>query len=225
MMRVALSGGIASGKTIVSNSLKDHGVPIIDTDILAREAVLPGTEGLQRIVERFGESILDKNNTLDRNKLRDIVFSENTDRSIGYAVRESTSDNNARQDLESILHPLIRQLADERLDALDKSTTPYAVVVIPLLVETGQQNSYDHVVIVDVDPEIQIKRLMARDNSTREQAERILASQASRKQRLAAADDVIFNSSTVKAVELQVRKIHEHLLRLAKKKQLGKKNR
>lgn len=218
MMRVALSGGIASGKTLVSNALKNYDVPIIDTDILSREVVQPGTEGLQLIVERFGELVLDKNNTLDRKKLRDIIFSGST----GHSTDDNTGDNNARQDLESILHPLIRDQINAKLDALEKPDTPYAVVVIPLLVETGQQDSYDHVVIVDVDPEIQIKRLMARDNSTRDQAERIVASQASRQERLAAADDVIFNSCTTKAVELQVRKIHEHLLRVAKKKQLGK---
>ncbi len=202
MMRVALTGGIASGKTTVSNALKEHNVPIVDTDILAREAVAPETEGLQRIIERFGESVLNEAGSLDRKQLRNIVF----------------ADEAARKDLESILHPIIRELTNNKLNELEQTDAPYAVVVIPLLIETGQQDAYDHVVIVDVDPAIQIKRVMARDNCTREQAERILASQATREQRLAAADDVIFNNSTTKAVDLQVTKMHEHLLRLAKKK-------
>ncbi len=206
-MRVALSGGIASGKTTVSNAIAEYGIPIIDTDILAREVVASGTIGLQRVVDRFGETILDDTGALDRKQLRKIVF----------------SDESARLDLESILHPLIRDATNERLEELDHSTTPYAVVVIPLLVETGQEKSYDRVVIVDVEPKLQIQRVMERDNCTAEQAESILASQATREQRLAVADDVIFNSSTTKAVDLQVKKLHEHLLKVAKKRanQLG----
>jgi len=206
MMRVVLSGGIASGKTTVSDALKAHGVPIIDTDILARKAVEPGTSGLKLIVGRFGESILDSAGRLDRKKLRGIIF----------------SDKDARTDLESILHPAIRDLTNHELEALEKKDTLYAVIVIPLLVETGQEKSYDHVVIVDVDPAIQIKRVMARDNSSEEQAKSILASQATRQQRLAVADDVIFNNSTTKATDLQVKKIHERLTRLAQKKRSKK---
>lgn len=202
MMRVALSGGIASGKTTVSNAIAEYGVPIIDTDILAREVVEPGTDGLRQIVDRFGDSILDEHGALDRRQLRGIVF----------------SDDSARAYLESVLHPLIRDLTTERLEQLDQETIPYAVIVIPLLVETGQENSYDRVIIVDVEPKIQIQRVMQRDNCTEEEAERILASQATREQRLAVADDVIFNSASTAAVDLQVKKLHEHLLRVAKKK-------
>jgi len=182
-MRVALSGGIASGKTMVSDIIAGYGVPIIDTDVLAREVVVPGSVGLQQ-------------------ELRGIVF----------------SDDDARRDLESILHPLIREQTNLKLDEFDQQDTLYAVVVIPLLVETGQHKSYDHVVIVDVEPAIQIERVMARDNCSLEQAEKILASQASRKERLAVADDLILNSSTKKAVDLQVKKVHDHLTSLAKRK-------
>lgn len=202
MMRVALSGGIASGKTMVSNAIADFGVPIIDADILAREVVAPGSVGLQRIVERFDRSVLNTSGELDRKKLRAIVF----------------SDDDARKDLESIVHPLIRELTTQKLDELARQDTLYAVVVIPLLVETGQHKSYDHIVIVDVEPAIQIERLMQRDNCSLEQAEKILESQASRKERLAVADDLILNSSTKKAVDLQVQKIHDRLTSLAKRK-------
>ena len=201
-MRVALSGGIASGKTLVSNAIAGYGVPVIDADVLAREVVEPGTPGLQRIVERFDKSILNNTGALDRKKLRDIIF----------------SDENARNDLESILHPLIRELTNQKLDELEQQNTLYAVVVIPLLVETGQHKSYDHIVIVDVEPAVQLKRVMARDKCSLEQAEKILASQADRKERLAVADDLILNSSTKKAVDLQVRKIHDRLTSLAKRR-------
>ena len=202
MMRVALSGGIASGKTMVSNALADYGVPIIDADVLARDVVAPGSVGLQRIVDRFDNSILDQAGALDRKKLRSIVF----------------SDDDARHDLESILHPLIREQTILKLDNLAQQDTLYAVVVIPLLVETGQHKSYDHVVIVDVEPDIQIERVMARDNCSLEQAEKILESQASRKERLAVADDLILNSSTKKAVDLQVKKVHDRITSLAKRR-------
>ena len=200
MMRVALSGGIASGKTMVSDAIADYGVPIIDADVLAREVVAPGTAGLQRIGDRFDKSILDDSGALDRKKLRTIIF----------------SDNSARNELESILHPLIREKTNLKLDELAQQKTLYAVVVIPLLVETGQHKSYDHVIIVDVEPAIQIKRVMARDNCSLEQAEKIIESQAGRKERIAIADDIIINSSTKKAVDLQVKKIHTRLVSLAK---------
>ena len=202
MMRVALSGGIASGKTMVSNAIAGFGVPIIDADVLAREVVASGSVGLQRIVDRFDSTVLDGTGSLDRKKLRDIVF----------------SDDDARRDLESIVHPLIRELTNQKLTELARQDTLYAVVVIPLLVETGQHKHYDHVVIVDVEPTIQIKRLMARDNCSLEQAEKILETQASRKERLAIADDLILNSSTKKAVDLQVKKVHNHLTSLAKRR-------
>ena len=201
MMRVALSGGIASGKTTVSNALAEHGVPIIDTDLLAREVVEPDTVGLNGIVELFGESILNKSGALNRKKLRTIVFADDT----------------ARSDLEALLHPLIRDLTEAKLDYLEKINTLYVVVVIPLLIETNQQDAYDHIVIVDVEPEVQVQRVMARDKCSPEQAEKIIASQATRKERLAVADDVIFNSSTPKAVELQVAKIHARMKSLATK--------
>ena len=202
MMRVALSGGIASGKTTVSNAFAKHGVPIVDADLLAREVVAPGTEGLQLIVERFGADILNSAGALDRRQLRKIVF----------------SNDDARADLEAIVHPLVRKLTQKNLEQHDADGALYCIVVIPLLVETGQHKQYDHVVIVDVDQEVQIDRLMARDKSTREQAQKIISSQAGKEQRLAIADDLIINRSTKIAVDLQVRKLHERLQRLARRK-------
>ncbi len=203
MMRVALSGGIASGKTTVSDAIAEYGVPIIDADLLAREVVAPGSDGLAQIVDRFGQSILDDTGALDRRQLRDIVFSDDT----------------ARKDLEAIVHPQIRNLTNDYLDRHEAAGALYCVVVIPLLVETNQHKNYDHVIIVDIDPAVQVRRVMERDKCSPEHAEDIIASQATRKERLAVADDLIFNSSTKKAMDLQVKKIHERLTWLAKRKQ------
>ena len=199
-MRVALSGGIASGKTLVSDTFASLGVPVIDTDLLAREVVETGTDGLHQVVRRFGDSVLDENGALDRRQLRQIIFSDDT----------------ARKDLEAIIHPLIREQCEIKMNQHKTAGVSYCVVVIPLLVETGQHENYDHSIIVDVLPEVQLERLMKRDNSSLEQAKKIIASQASREQRLAVADDLILNCSTKEAVEQQVNKLHERLCLLAK---------
>jgi len=206
MLTVALSGGIASGKTLISDTLASFNVPIIDTDILAREVVAAGTDGLQKIVDRFGNSVLNKAGTLDRKKLREQIF----------------IDSDARTDLEAIIHPLVRELVQLRLSEHKQAGALYCVVVIPLLLETKQQDQYDHIVIVDVEPKVQLERVMKRDNSTRQQAERIIASQVSSVERLAVADDVIFNSSTTTAAVLQVKKLHERLQKIAAKKNRDK---
>lgn len=206
MMRVALSGGIASGKTTVSNALAAFNVPIIDTDIIAREVVVPGSKGLKQVVDRFGQTVLDASGQLNRLRLRELVF----------------SDENARKDLEAILHPLIRAETQAQLEKLQKKGTLYCVVAIPLLVETGQHTEYDQVVIVDVEPSVQLKRIMKRDDCSREHAESIVASQATRAERLAVADELILNSSTEKAMHLQVKKLHEHLTLLARKDDYSK---
>jgi len=202
MLTVALSGGIASGKTLISDTLASFSVPIIDTDLLAREVVAAGTDGLQSIVDRFGNGVLKNDGTLDRKKLREQVF----------------IDNDARADLEAIIHPRVRELVQSRIDEHNTDGALYCVVVIPLLLETKQQDLYDHIVIVDVEPKVQLERVMKRDNCTQQQAERIIASQVSSAERLAIADDVIFNSSTKTAAVLQVKNLHERLLKIAAKK-------
>ena len=207
-MRVALSGGIASGKTTVSNALATYDVPIIDTDVIAREVVVPGSKGLKQVVDRFGQTVLDASGQLNRLQLRELIF----------------SNENARRDLESILHPLIRAETQAQLENLQTKGTLYCVVVIPLLVETGQQSEYDHVIIVDVEPSVQLKRIMKRDDCSREHAESIVASQATRAERLAVADELILNSSTEKAMDLQVKKLHKHLTLLARKRKYSNNN-
>lgn len=199
MLRVALSGGIASGKTTVSNSFSDLGVPVVDADVLARKVVEPNSEGLDAIANRFGQTVINSDATLNRKLLRKIVF----------------DDPEARSDLEAITHPLIRKLTVEQLTRHEKNNAIYTIIVIPLLVETDQQNSYDHIVIVDVEVQTQLDRLMKRDGTTADQAEKILASQASREQRLAVADDVVTNSGDLQNTKAQVLKLHKKLTTLA----------
>ncbi len=201
MLRVALSGGIASGKTTVSNAFEKLGVPVVDADLLARTAVEPGSTGLARIVSRFGDSILNKDNNLDRAALRKIVF----------------NDSKARADLEEIVHPEIRRLTETALEKHQKDGASYAIVVVPLLVETGQSQRYDHVIIVDVKRDTQLHRLQQRDGGSEAAAEKILASQATREQRLAIADDTVDNEGSIESIITQVSALHTKLLTLAGK--------
>lgn len=200
MLRVALSGGIASGKTTVSDCFADLGVPVVDADLLARKVVEPHSDGLAAISKRFGDRILDTDGTLNRRLLRQIIF----------------DDPEARTDLEAITHPRIRELTLERLNLHEQEGKDYAIVVIPLLVETGQQNTYDHIVIVDVEVKTQLNRLMKRDGSSEEQARKILASQANREQRLAIADDVVTNDGNIESTRKQVSTLHRKLQLLAR---------
>ena len=181
-MRVGLTGGIGSGKSTVADELARRGAVIIDADQLAREVVEPGTPGLDQIAARFGDRVL-VGGRLDRAALAKIVF----------------ADPQARQELESIIHPAVRRRAAE----LEAAAPPRSVVVhvIPLLVETGQAANFDVVVVVDVDSETQLDRLLARGGLSAEEARSRIAAQASRAQRLAAADVAVDNNGSL--VELQ----------------------
>jgi dephospho-CoA kinase len=175
-IRIGLTGGIASGKSTVAGILADCGAVIIDSDLLAREVVEPGTDGLAQIVRRFGDRVI-SDGRLDRAALGRIVF----------------ADPDARRDLEAIIHPAVRRRAAE----LEEAAGPDAVVVqmIPLLVETGQQDRFDAVIVVDVPEQLQRERLMARNRLTAEEADARIAAQASREERNAAATVLIDNSS------------------------------
>jgi len=195
-LRIGLTGGIASGKSTVAQRLTELGIPVIDADVAARAVVEPGTVGIAQVVERFGSGILDATGALDRRALRDLIF----------------NDPRARSDLEAILHPLIRAAMERSAEAAAGS---YIVMAIPLLVEGGASDRVDRVLVVDVDESLQLQRVMARDGSSLEQARAILASQASRAARLAAADDVLLNSGTVTDVRQAVDRLHQKYLRLA----------
>src|ERR1700722_4584146 len=195
-LRIGLTGGIASGKSTVAQRFTELRVLVIDADVSARAVVAPGTPGLARVIERFGPGVLAQSGELDRRALRDLVF----------------SNPGARRDLESILHPLIR--ADMERSA-DQAVGPYVVMAIPLLIEGGPSDRVDRILVVDVDEVVQLRRVMERDGCTAEQARAILASQAARAARLAAADDVLLNTGTVSELRQAVDRLHERYLRLA----------
>lgn len=175
-MVVALTGGIASGKSAVSQRFAELGAPVVDTDVIAREVVEPGSSGLAEIEREFGRDVMD-GDALDRAALRRRIFEDPT----------------ARARLERILHPRIAAEAERRIAALD---APYAVLVVPLLVETGRFGDADRVLVVDVPESVQMQRLMDRDGVDRDDAEAALRAQADRRHRLARADDVIVNTGS-----------------------------
>jgi dephospho-CoA kinase len=194
--RVGLTGGIASGKSTAAKFFGALGVPIIDTDQLARDVVEPGQPPLERLVERFGPGILTEDGHLDRPALRNIVF----------------SDPKARADLEALTHPAIGAAVEARSTELGGV---YQILVLPLLVEKNLGSQLNRVLVVDCDEELQIRRLQSRDGSTLEQARAILNAQASRSTRLKAAHDVIKNEGDMSAVREQVEQLHARYLELA----------
>ena len=194
--RVALTGGIASGKSTVADLFAALGVPVIDTDVIAREVVEPGEPALAQVAAAFGPEVLGPDGRLDRRRLRDMVFADPT----------------ARRRLEAILHPAIRA----RMEAQSRAAGgPYQLLVIPLLAEGGRRDHVDRVLLVDVPESAQVERLMRRDGSSREQARAALAAQASRAVRQAIADDVIENTGGVEDLRARVAELHGEYLRLA----------
>lgn len=182
---IALTGGIASGKTAVSNAFAARGAPVVDTDVIAREVVAPGSDGLAQVRAEFGDGVITADGALGRAALRRLIF----------------ADDGARSRLETILHPLIEGEARARLSRIE---APYAILVVPLLVESGLFGDADRVLVVDVPESVQIERLTARDGVDRTQAESALAAQVSREQRLRHADDVIDNSGSLEALKRRV---------------------
>jgi len=193
---VVLTGGIASGKSAVSERFARLGVAVIDTDVIARELVKPGKPALAAIVRAFGAGILDRKGQLDRRQMRELVF----------------SDPASKQRLEAILHPAIGADARRRILSLDSG---YCILVVPLLAESGRYQWADRVLLTDVDEETQITRVIARDQVNREQAEAILKAQSSRRQRLDLADDIIENSGNMRELDRAVAALHEKYLKLA----------
>ena len=189
MFRVGLTGGIASGKTLVANTFAELGAGIVDTDQVARDVVAPGQPGLEAVRREFGAGVIRASGELDRAALRRVVF----------------ADPAARRTLESLLHPLIRARTQ---DLLGQLRTPYAVAVVPLLVETGFGELVDRVAVVDCPREIQLRRLMDRDGIELRQAESMLSAQANRRARLAVADDIIDNGESHESTRRQVQRLH-----------------
>ena len=199
MLLIGLTGGIASGKTLVSDTFAELGVPIVDADILAREVVEPGSVGLNSLISYFTATILTPDGELDRKALREIIFRNSTDRRF----------------VDETLHPLIRKRADEEIARHRSQGADYLIYTVPLLVETNQHEKFDRILLVDVPVEIQLSRLISRDNTTREQAQSIIDAQASREKRQAIATDIILNDGNIKDVTKQIHKLHKLYLQLS----------
>ena len=193
MFRVGLTGGIGSGKSTVGELFAAHGVAVIDADAIAHELTAPGSPVLATIADALGAELLTREHTLDRAALRARVF----------------ADPRARQTLEGILHPEIRT---RMLARAESAGTPYALLMVPLLIETGQDRLMDRVLVVDCPADIRIERVMARSGLAAEEIRRIMASQASRGERLARADDVIDNSGNEATLAPQVERLHRRYL-------------
>lgn len=196
MFTVGLTGGIGSGKSAAATRFAELGVPVIDTDAIAHELTLPGAPALGVIRAVFGDAVVTAEGTLDRAALRRRIF----------------GDTAARRQLESLLHPRILDEVKTRLATL---SAPYAVTVIPLLVETGTYRALlDRVLVIDCPEAMQIARAMARSGLSHEEAGAIVAAQASRSERLAAADDIIVNTGTLDALREAVDALHQRYVAL-----------
>ena len=192
-MVVGLTGGIGSGKTVVSDMFAQLGVTIVDADICARIVVEKGKPALAAIHEHFGDDVIDKNGELQRATLRQIIFSQPAEKIW----------------LESLLHPVI---FEEILSQLQHATSPYAILVSPLLVETGQTTLCNRILVVDAPETLQLSRTMLRDNNSSDQVNAIMASQSSRETRLAHADDVLVNDGDLQTLTERVLNLHQHFL-------------
>ena len=190
---VAITGGIASGKTAVSDRFQALGVPVVDTDLIARDVVAPGQPLLAKIAAQFGPSVITDDGSLDRRALRERIF----------------ADAAARSALESLMHPAI--LAEARAQVAAQ-VSDYVIVVIPLLAEGGGHDWIDRVLVVDVPEAVQLERLQHRDDVSRSEAEAALAAQASREERLAIADDVIENTADLETLHRRVDRQHQRYL-------------
>ncbi len=197
---VVLTGGIASGKTAISALFAEKGIQVVDTDVIARALVEPGEPALTEIVSEFGAEVLKPDGSLDRKHMRQLIF----------------SDPLNKQKLEAILHPAIRESSRHQLIL---ASSEYCILVVPLLAESGGKYLGDRVLVVDVEDETQLLRVMNRDGITREQAESILAAQADRGERLAFADDVVVNDADLANLARKVNVLHASYLQLARKKQ------
>ena len=199
VLKVALTGGIASGKSLVSDLLEIHGCKIIDLDVISREVVMPGTEGLNELVDSFGESILLSDGSLDRKNLRDVLYKKGRNRAL----------------IEQILHPKILQKMKSLMDDCHEGVM---IVVIPLLVEKQLWGPFDRAVVVDCENETQINRLMERDKVDAEKAKTMLLAQASREQRLQLNEhlptDIIENNSRVSDLKEKVDTLNQKLFSL-----------
>ena len=195
MLVIGLTGGIGSGKSTVAKLFAEKGITVIDTDQLARQFTMPGQDALYAIIQKFGESILLPDKTLDRAQLRNVIFSNPT----------------KRQWLEELLHPLIRA---ETKRLIESARLPYCIVVIPLLFETKPNPLINRTLVVDATEAQQIARAKLRDNLSEEEIQRIIRTQVARRVRLDAADDIIINDESLEKLSQQVDELHHYYLEI-----------
>lgn len=192
---VGLTGGIGSGKTTVANLFADLGVVLVDADIVAREVVSPGSEGLAAIVKHFGAEILLSDGNLDRSKLRERIF----------------DNDEERLWLNGLLHPLIRETM---LKKCKEAQSNYVIMVVPLLFENGLDRLVQRTLLVDISPQLQQQRTMARDDVSAKQVQNIIGSQATRAEKLSKADDVIDNQGEISALKCKVDALNSLYLKI-----------
>lgn len=197
MLKIGLTGGIGSGKTTVSDQFAELGVPVLDTDIIARQVVVPGSAVLAALVAEFGEDITNPDGSLDRAKMRERIF----------------GDDAARATLEQIIHPAIKTALRAEMAKLDN---PYCILVIPLLLEKSWQDVVDRVLVVDAPDNLRMERVKQRNKLNEQQIKAIMDSQAPREARLMEADDVIVNDSNLQQVRQEVERLHSVYRQLAK---------
>ncbi len=193
---IGLSGGIASGKTIVSDEFSSLGADIIDTDIIARELIFPGSETLNKIVSVFGENVLQDDGNLNRKLMRQIIFSE----------------KDKKITLEKIMHPKIQNEVKLKIQS---ASGQYQIIVVPLLLQSPILDFVDRVLIIDCNEKIQINRLMNRDNISEELAKKMIENQSKREERLAIADDIILNEGRIEEIKHEVKKLNDFYIKIS----------
>lgn len=194
-MIIGLTGGIGSGKSAAGIEFEKLGITVIDADEIAQKASLKNSKAYKEIVEYFGASILDNSQNIDRRKLRNIVF----------------NNDEQKKKLEQILHPAIRE---DISFAISNSKSPYTIIMVPLIYETNSKDNYNRILVIDCDEDIQISRAVTRDGASEEDIKKIINSQATKKERLSIADDVISNNSSIEKLSEKVLYLHKNYLEL-----------
>ena len=198
MKIIGLTGGIGSGKSAVANFFQDEGITVIDADELAREVIDKNSPGYKSIVDYFGSKIIDSNGLIDRAFLR----------------KEAFDDDKKKKVLESIIHPLVKDLMTKRIAT---SNSVYSIIMVPLIFETNSMSNYNRILVIDCDPKIQLERATLRDNNSNEQIQKIIDSQCSREERLSIANDVIPNNDSLANLKVRSFAMHKFYLGLSKK--------
>ena len=194
-MIIGLTGGIGSGKSAAADCFIELGIDVIDADIIAKNTLSKDSHSYNLFVQKFGESLLDKNKEVNRTLLRKEIFSNEI----------------KKKELENIIHPIVRS---KILDFINNSKSPYCIVMVPLIFETNSSDNYDRILLIDCDVETQIKRSSLRDNQSNKDIQKIISSQATRDERLTIADDVVLNSSSFVYLKNEIFKIHKKYMEI-----------